>query len=285
MIRGNSGSCSLNQTVNGTLQENAPFISPPPNNTSLLAYAQSDGKVYSGTTRITLNGNTASVTVNGVAQPTVDLTADPIIYVTNASGCSGTYSPYNVTYPTSSPCGNVYVSGNYSTSATIAAANDIVVMGNVTTNLSGPAVIGLVANNFIRVRHGVTARSAATAYSCGSAANIAAETHPNIRIDAAILALRHSFIVDNYDCGVPIGELEVNGAIRAALPRHGRHVLGRHGPDRLPEGIHLRRPPPGAAAAVPVRSRLVQLARRPRDAVRPRRGDGERQLLSRVRAR
>ncbi len=213
MIRGNSGSCSLNQTVNGTLQENAPFISPPPNNTSLLAYAQSDGKVYSGTTRITLNGNTASVTVNGVAQPTVDLTADPIIYVTNGSGCSGTYSPYAVSYPTNSPCGNVYISGNYSASATIAAANDIVLMGDVTTNLSGTAVLGLVANNFIRVQHSVTARASSNPYSCGSAANVAAETHPDIRIDAAILALRHSFIVDNYDCGVPIGELEVNGAI------------------------------------------------------------------------
>jgi hypothetical protein len=169
--------------------------------------------VYSGTTRITLNGNTASVTVNGVAQPTVNLTADPIIYVTNSSGCTGTYSPYNVSYPTSSPCGNVYISGNYSSSLTIAAANDIVVTGNVTTSLSGTAVLGLVANNFIRVQHNVTARSSATPYSCGSAANVAAETHPNIRIDAAILALRHSFIVDNYDCGVPIGQLEVNGAI------------------------------------------------------------------------
>jgi hypothetical protein len=213
MIRGNSSSCSLNQTVLGTLEENAPFISPPPNNTSLLAYAQSDGKVYSGTTRITLNGTTASVTVDGVAQPPVDLTADPIIYVTNASGCAGSYSPYNVSYPTSSPCGNVYVSGNYSTSVTIAAANDVVIMDDVTTNLSGTAVLGLVANNFIRVQHGVTTRSSANPFSCGSAANVPAETHPNIRIDAAVLALRHSFIVDNYDCGAPIGNLEVNGAI------------------------------------------------------------------------
>ena len=33
------------------------------------------------------------------------------------------------------------------------------------------------------------------------------------RIDAAILAIQHSFIVDHYDCGAPLGELEVNGAI------------------------------------------------------------------------
>jgi hypothetical protein len=212
MIRGGGG-CSLNPDVDGSLQENAPFINPPPDNTSLLAYAQTDGVVYSGTTQITLSGNTASVVVNGVAQPSVNLTNDPIIYVTNASGCSSTYSPYNVSYPTNSPCGNVYVKGDYNASVTIAAANDIVINGNVTTNLSGTAVMGLVANNFIRVQHGVTARSSSNPYACGSASNIAAETHPNLRIDAAVLALRHSFIVDNYDCGASLGRLEVNGAI------------------------------------------------------------------------
>ena len=35
----------------------------------------------------------------------------------------------------------------------------------------------------------------------------------NLRIDAAILAIQHSFIVDHYDCGATLGELEVNGAI------------------------------------------------------------------------
>ena len=212
MIRGNGG-CTLNPDVHGTLQENAPFISAPPDNSSLLAYAQSDGKVYSGTTQIVLSGNTASVTVNGVAQPSVNLANDPIIYVTNGAGCSATYSPYNVTYSNTSPCGNVYVRGTYSSSLTIAAANDIIIDGNVTTNLSGTAVLGLVANNFIRVQHGVTTRSAATAYSCGSASNVAAQSHANLRIDAAVLGIRHSFIVDNYDCGAPLGQLEVNGAI------------------------------------------------------------------------
>ena len=35
----------------------------------------------------------------------------------------------------------------------------------------------------------------------------------NVIIDAAILSLQHSFIVDNYQCGDPLQELEVNGAI------------------------------------------------------------------------
>ena len=32
-------------------------------------------------------------------------------------------------------------------------------------------------------------------------------------IDAAILAINHSFIVDNYGCGSDLGTLTVNGAI------------------------------------------------------------------------
>ena len=64
-------------------------------------------------------------------------------------------------------------------------------------------MIGLVANNFIRVQHGVTTARARAAYGdCGSATNSRRPDASNPRIDAAILALNHSFIVDNYDCGV-----------------------------------------------------------------------------------
>jgi hypothetical protein len=35
----------------------------------------------------------------------------------------------------------------------------------------------------------------------------------NLRIDAAMLAIQHSFIVDHYDCGDQLGKLTVNGAI------------------------------------------------------------------------
>ena len=38
-------------------------------------------------------------------------------------------------------------------------------------------------------------------------------TMPNVRIDAAILSLLHSFTVDNYDCGSKLGNLTVKGAI------------------------------------------------------------------------
>jgi hypothetical protein len=35
----------------------------------------------------------------------------------------------------------------------------------------------------------------------------------DVKIDAAILALSHSFIVDNYACGAKLGTLTVEGAI------------------------------------------------------------------------
>lgn len=35
----------------------------------------------------------------------------------------------------------------------------------------------------------------------------------DVHIEAAILTLAHSFIVDNYNCGSPLGELKVDGAI------------------------------------------------------------------------
>jgi hypothetical protein len=214
--------CNNNATVNGALIEGAPFISAPPDNSQLLTYATQDGKVYSGATDITLNGTTATVSVRGGTAQTVNLVNDPIIYVTSGT-CSASYSPYfsqsaNV-YDKTSTCGNVYVSGNYSTSVTIAAANDIIIDGSVTTNLTGPAVAGFVANNFIRVMHGVTTRSGTTQGQCGSASNVSSQTLSSLRIDVALLALNHSFIVDNFDCGSPIGGtpptggLTVNGVI------------------------------------------------------------------------
>ncbi len=216
--------CNNNAVLNGALVENAPYITAPPDNSNLRVYAQQDGIVYSGTVDIALSGTTMTITGPNVSggSDTLSIVDYPIVYVDNGT-CTASYSPYfsqsaNV-YNKNSVCGNVYVSGNYSSSLTIAAQNDIIIEGSVTTNLSGTAVMGMVANNFIRVMHGVTTRSGTTQGQCGSAANVAAQTLTTARIDAAVLALNHSFIVDNFDCGAPIGGtppsggLEVNGVI------------------------------------------------------------------------
>ena len=243
MIRGNGGGCTLNPDVHGTLQENAPFISAPPDNSSLLAYAQSDGKVYSGTTadraerKHGLGDRERRRAAVGESRQQTRSSTSP-----TCAGCSATYSPYNVTYSNTSPCGNVYVRGTYSSSLTIAAANDIIIDGNVTTNLSGTAVLGLVANNFIRVQHGVTTRSRSDRLflrlGLQRRGPVAREpTHRRRRAG-------HSPFVHRRQLRLRRAPRTARGERRhrAALPRDGGNLVGRVRRDRLPEGLHLRRP-------------------------------------------
>jgi hypothetical protein len=67
-----------------------------------------------------------------------------------------------------------------------------------------------VANEFVRVMHGINGSDSSS--GC-STTNNASQTLTNPTIDAAILALNHSFIVDNYNCGASPGTLTVHGAI------------------------------------------------------------------------
>jgi hypothetical protein len=90
---------------------------------------------------------------------------------------------------------------------TIGSAADIVVGGNL-ERVGDDPVMGLIAQNFVRVKHGVR--------NCSPLPNpvpFRCETFPNITIQAAILTLGHSFIVDNYDQGAKMGTLTVDGAI------------------------------------------------------------------------
>jgi hypothetical protein len=112
------------------------------------------------------------------------------------------------TYPDPATCGNLYVSGTYATSMTLGAQNDIVIgshLNNAHKSLvrSGDAVMGLIANNFVRVYHRVNRTNGCSNLSPTG----------DVTIEAAILSLRHSFIVDNYNCGAALGNLNVTGAI------------------------------------------------------------------------
>lgn len=201
----------------GTPVPNAGMIPMPSANSALLTDAQNNGKVFYGTTNFTFAQVGGRTLVTAVNCPTIScststfyLDQDPIIYVANATSCSpASYTPFQPTYSLTGSdfygcAGDAYVQGAYNSSVTVAAADDIVITGNLTTSLSGSAVAGLVANEFIRVEHNVDS-------TCTT--NIASESLPNLTIDAAILALSHSFIVDNYDCGPALGTLTVNGAI------------------------------------------------------------------------
>jgi hypothetical protein len=193
--------------------------------TTLLTDATNNGKVFTGTTTINLTGSTATISNCPGSTASAACTTGwlntstslwPIIYVQSGSGCPSTYS-LNTAYATNSQgqyygaCGDVYVHGNYTQPLTIVSDHDIIIVANngtstpgITTNVdasgnpTGNATLGLVAGDFVRVMH-----SAST--------NVSA-----ITIDAAILTLAHSFMVDNYNTtgsSSTSPQLTVHGAI------------------------------------------------------------------------
>jgi len=105
-------------------------------------------------------------------------------------------------------CGTVYVHGTYSKSLTLAAEDELIINGDivpkgVTTGEAptGTATVGLIASKFVRVYH-----------PCTGSGNSAGFLE-NPWIYAANLSTDHSFMVDNYACGKPMGKLGLYGAI------------------------------------------------------------------------
>jgi type II secretory pathway pseudopilin PulG len=197
--------CSGTPIFTGTRVTSAPILVPPESNSKLATIAEPAFR-YTGQVRICLSGATMTV---GNGSGCTGLYSGPIppngvIYV-KSSSCPTVYSPFGTDYETTSGCGNAYVRGIYTGKLTIAAENDVIIDGNLCrtscSSSSGEALLGLIANNFVRVYH-----------PCSSDSNRAGSiTNPTIH--AAILAIQHSFIVDNYDCGSTLGTLTVEGAI------------------------------------------------------------------------
>jgi hypothetical protein len=214
--------CTATPDFNGPFATNAPVLTPPATNASLKTFAGS--YIYTGQTSVTLSG--ATMSINGGAF--VPVPTDGVVYVQNGAGCTSSYSPFTVTYPATSGCGNaiVHSNGAYSGQLTIAAENDVIIDDDIVRSSSSADLLGLVANNFIRIKHPVcpssnpgctsgTITSETAKGQCNSGVN--GTGTPNngnsIQIDAALLAIDHSFIVDHYDCGSTLGTLQVNGAI------------------------------------------------------------------------
>jgi hypothetical protein len=184
----------------GTKTFKAPILTMPPSNTSLKSVAQSGGLLLTGTSKIVLSGST--LTVNGV---TKTWPANGVIYVQNGT-CTTTGYDSTENYTHDAGCGDAWVhsTSDVTTDLTIAADNDIIVDGNLKHD--DTTEIGLIANNFVRLYHPVTTDSH------GNCIN-ATGSLTNPEIDAAILSVTHSWIVDNWACGAPLGTLTVNGAI------------------------------------------------------------------------
>jgi len=234
------GSCTNSAKYLGTLipEAEVPQIEPPPSNSALKATAELK---YSGKTIVVLEGASMKVTNKGTTA-TVPFPQNGVMYVSNET-CSKAYKPYGPSYTEDTGCGNVYVKGKYTGSLTIGAENDIVINGNLVPPVeasgepSTNAVLGLVANNFVRVYHPVGSGTN-TAESCTAANRNESEdplkwgSLPNLEIYAAILAVNHSFIVDNFKCGAPLGKLTLHGAVAQVF----RGTVGTHSGETVVSG-------------------------------------------------
>jgi hypothetical protein len=213
----------------GKLVSGAPKMELPPTNAQLSQLA---GWVFSGDTQLKFSGSNVTITTYDQSSPYNAIVEtrslnDPgfngVIYVkAGALGCgapSTRQNPYPAGISGDDPikntsnkgCANLWVSGSYGRSVTLASAGDVIVeadedIGSGTNGKgirrSGDVIMGLIADNFVRAYH-----------PCSSSGTNLPGTETNIQIDAAILSLQHSFTVDEYDCGAQLGTLTVNGAI------------------------------------------------------------------------
>jgi Tfp pilus assembly protein PilX len=213
----------------GTHVKSAPRVEIPPTNKALYRDTAVNYR-FVGRTQITMSGANMTVTgtrENGTALAGVSMPipADGVVYVSNSAANKPTGSPgyacpgYNVLntdalFPNDA-CGNLEIKGNYSVNVTLTAENDIVVKDDLTRTVAVPtpdALLGLISNNFIRIYHPVTGCGTLGCNFIDGCSN-ASGGPGSITIDAAILSLNHSFVTDNWHCGVNLGTLTVNGAI------------------------------------------------------------------------
>ena len=213
-----NSSCGDSPTINtptGAFAINSKRLALPESNAALEQVAINSSSHYKGKTYIRLRGTVMDITNGSTTTTNVAWPTSGVIYVAGNGSCTPEI-PTRATYTDSVSCGNAYVSGTYAKPLTIAAANDIIVKptssaspadANITQS-GTESTLGLIANNFVRIAHRVN-RSASP---CANSGTTADPTIMDVTVEAAILSLQHSFIVDNYDCG-KLDTLTVKGAI------------------------------------------------------------------------
>jgi type II secretory pathway pseudopilin PulG len=217
-------SCSGHPIFKGSFIAGATAIIPPESNNELETIAEPTFR-FTGEVAICLEGAGMSVYKGKQCSGTLIYSgAQPVngVVYDSSESCTGAYSPFGVSYNMTvvGKCGNVNVRGTYSKPLTIAAQNDVVITGPLQKDASD-GMLGLIANNFIRIYHPVVLQKTTrtengvtiTEETCNSSSENGAGTLKDLKIEAALLAIKHSFIVDNYNCGPKIGKLNVKGAI------------------------------------------------------------------------
>jgi hypothetical protein len=224
----NSGTPSTGSTSQpGYWPVYAASIAMPNANSELLKYVEprvddpsatpGPGCYYTGQTRIVFQGTTMKVlspstttaparcldVANRGSEQTKAI--PPVIYVdSTAASCAYGAVGYpianewtgGITTDYSCSRGTAFVSGTVDGQVTVASKDDLVVTGDLlcSDGATGTDMIGLVAGNYVWVYHPVS--------SGGSNLLSSASTPRNIQ--AALLSLRHSFIVQNWGYGAAL---------------------------------------------------------------------------------
>jgi hypothetical protein len=217
-------------TINGKLKtEKVPTLLPPEANAELIREA---GTKYTGRTVIVLNGSTMTVKNKGETKENLAFPANGVIAVVDGSGSCPNYTPFFPSYTADTECGDVYVSGKYTSSLTIIAENDVIINNNITTEggetggePTGVSTLGLVADKYVRLYHPVMGpcetqgeitstckvkEVGGAEYEC-NVGNAESSTYDSVTkelgkamkspiIDAAILSTNNSWGVDNFAC-------------------------------------------------------------------------------------
>jgi hypothetical protein len=207
---------SKNPVFNGSFKTGVPRLPMPATNSAIKDVAAA-AYLFTGKTTIRFNSATANMTVtnpyvNGGAAKNMALPPNGVIYVKQGT-CGTQIPPQRADYSEPNGCAQLYVSGSYTASLTLASEGDIIIRppaGSNNGNLekSGDHVLGLIANGFVRVYHPVDRSN-----GCKNVALQNGEPMNNVTIEAAIMALQHSFTVDNYSCGAKLEDLTVKGGI------------------------------------------------------------------------
>jgi Tfp pilus assembly protein PilX len=146
----------------GYTEKGATLLPPEVSATELLTEAEDK---FTGRTIITLEGNKMKVQSEGTTKSNVPFPSNGVIAVVNSSaGCAYKYKALETMYNTetteAADCGDVYIKGTYTASLTVIAQNDVVVIGNLTTEggesggePKGNATLGLIAIEHARLYH------------------------------------------------------------------------------------------------------------------------------------
>jgi hypothetical protein len=204
--------------------------------------ANRPGCLYTGATRIKfIDASMEVLSPNTTNAPAHCLNASnrsseqtllipPVIYVKPAGGtCTDVGYPRPdeltdrkyVTTTDYNPCrGTAFVEGNVAGRVTVSAEDDVVVVADVSVqDRNGTDVVGLVAGNYVWIYHPMDKDDydpTCIEPNCpnkGDFENMLDDDDTVNRIDAAILSLRHSMLVQNWDMGDDLDELTIYGAL------------------------------------------------------------------------